>query len=60
MSRHRCRITDDWLPAPAAALKELGWRNNDVIEWEIVGDSVVLTRPDPQPAPPNLPPKVKL
>jgi bifunctional DNA-binding transcriptional regulator/antitoxin component of YhaV-PrlF toxin-antitoxin module len=43
MSNYRVRVTDDWLPIPAAALAELGWAEGDTIEIEVIDDTVVLT-----------------
>ena len=44
---YRCRLTDDWLPLPSAALTALDWREGDVIELEVIDGVVVATRVNP-------------
>lgn len=37
-----CKMTDDWLPFPAEALAQLGWKEGDELELvPIMGDSHV-------------------
>lgn len=51
MSVYQARITDEWLPIPEAALIELGWREGDTIEIEVVDGQVILARVQPEDAP---------
>jgi len=44
VSTYRARLTDDWLPFPEAALRELGWQEGDEIQLEILGDTIILTK----------------
>jgi hypothetical protein len=37
------RLTDDWLPFPAAFLAVTGWREGDSIEMEVIEGAVLLT-----------------
>ena len=43
---YRARITDHWLPLPAALLAELGWTEGDEIAIEAAGDAVILSKSD--------------
>jgi antitoxin component of MazEF toxin-antitoxin module len=36
------RITDDWLPLPDHILKQLGWKEGDLVELEIKGNSLEI------------------
>lgn len=38
------RITDDWLPLPAAVLQKLGWKDGDFLEIEFSGDTIIVYR----------------
>lgn len=49
------RITDEWIPLPRAVLTALGWADNDTLTLEVVGDALLITRPDP-PEPTSPPP----
>ena len=42
------RLTDDWLPLPAAVLKATGWREGQILELEVVAG------PDADPGPVTL------
>ena len=42
-TRYTARLTDDWLPVPEKMLAELGWKDGDRLDCEVVGDAVVLT-----------------
>lgn len=42
--RATCRLTDDWLPLPAATLTALGWIEGDQIELEVVEGALIATR----------------
>ena len=44
MSIYRSKIADEWLPIPEPALREAGWKEGDVIQLDVVGDAVVLTK----------------
>jgi bifunctional DNA-binding transcriptional regulator/antitoxin component of YhaV-PrlF toxin-antitoxin module len=44
VSVYKARITDDWLPLPDGAIRELGWREGDEIEVEVIDGVVVLTK----------------
>lgn len=38
------KITDDWLPLPTTLLRQLDWQEGDLIELEIVDQTIIATR----------------
>ncbi len=42
------RLTDDWLPLPTAAQKELTWVEGDVIQIEVIDNCAILTKLSPE------------
>lgn len=54
--KHRAKLTDDWLPIPDAMLAALGWQEGTLLDVDIAGDCIVLSKagdqkPVPKPAP---------
>jgi hypothetical protein len=48
---YHVRLTDDWLPLPAALLTTLGWREGDQVEIEVVDGTLIITPPRPAETP---------
>jgi hypothetical protein len=45
------KIINDWLPLPDSVLRQLDWKEGDLLELEVVGDALIVTRIEPAPKP---------
>lgn len=45
----RARVTDDWIPLPDDAVSQLGWKEGDVVECEIVDGALIIRKAEAAP-----------